>query len=487
VYRQLDTRPAPTAPSYIELPANSPALRETGEGEMARTNPDSVDVAVIGAGAAGLSAARDLTAAGVTVEVLEARRRIGGRVLTVHDPSVVVPVELGAEFVHGSAPQTARLTREASLTLCDINGDRWESGARGLRPLDDFWERLDCVMRHLSPRGRHDRSFAEFLAERPGGRSLARERRLASAWVSGFHAADPARASVRALADGGSPRGDESEQRQSRVLEGYDRVPAHLARALAREPRLGTVVTRIEWGRGAAELTVRPDDNGPTLPALRARAVVVTVPLGVLQAPAGEEGTITFAPPLPKAKSDALGGLAEGHVVRVLVVLDEPLWLTEPPPAVGGDRLLERLAFILRADGEMPVCWTAYPTDAPLLVAWFGGPEAESVARLDRSGIEQRAVAGLARCLHVARRRFERHVRACHLHNWSGDRFSRGAYSYVVVGGSEASTKLARPVDGTLFFAGEAFDSQGRNGTVEGAIASGRRAARQVTRALNAR
>jgi monoamine oxidase len=450
---------------------------------MGSMNPDSVDVAVIGAGAAGLSAARDLTAAGLTVEVLEARQRIGGRVLTVRDSSVAVPVELGAEFVHGSAPQTKDLIREASLTLCDINGDRWESDAMHLRPLNDFWERLDRVMRHLSPRGREDRSFADFLAERPGGRLLARERQLAGQWVRGFHAADPARASVRALADGGSPRGDESEQRQARVLQGYDGVPVYLARGLARDPRLGTVVTRVEWGRGAAELTIRLHDGGP-LPGLSARAVVVTVPIGVLQAPAMETGTIAFAPPLPKVKSDALRCLAEGQVVRVVVVLDEPLWLTEPPRAVSGGRSLQRLAFILPARDDMPVGWTAYPADAPLLVAWFGGPEAASLSQLDRSEIEHRAVAGLARCLHIAPRRFGRHVRACHMHNWSADPFSRGAYSYVVVGGAESATKLARPVEGTLFFAGEAFDAQGRNGTVEGAIASGRHAARQVMREL---
>jgi monoamine oxidase len=68
------------------------------------------------------------------------------------------------------------------------------------------------------------------------------------------------------------------------------------------------------------------------------------------------------------------------------------------------------------------------------------------------------------------------------MHNWSTDPFSRGAYSYVVVGGAGASKTLSRPVEGTLFFAGEAFDAEGRNGTVEGAIACGRHAAKLVRR-----
>src|SRR5919205_896698 len=110
---------------------------------VARSADSAVDVAVIGAGVAGLSAARDLTAHGLTVEVLEARRRIGGRVFTLHDAQVGVPVELGAEFVHGSAELTLRLAREARLTVCDIAGERWESGRSRLRPVHDFWERLD--------------------------------------------------------------------------------------------------------------------------------------------------------------------------------------------------------------------------------------------------------------------------------------------------------------------------------------------------------
>ena len=72
-------------------------------------------------------------------------------------------------------------------------------------------------------------------------------------------------------------------------------------------------------------------------------------------------------------------------------------------------------------------------------------------------------------------------------HNWMNDPYSRGAYSYTVVGGSGAPAKLARPVRGTLFFAGEASDSEGRTATVHGAIASGRRAAKQALRALATR
>ncbi len=415
--------------------------------------------------------------------MIDARTRIGGRILTVRDSAISVPIELGAEFLHGSASGTQRVAREAGATICDINGDRVESTPRGFRLLDDFWQQLDRVMRKLDAKRRLDRSFAEFLAERPGGAALARARLLADMWVRGYQAANPERASERALADGGSPGNDESEQLQARVLEGYDTLPTHLAHLLGRALRLGSVVTHIEWEPGAVELTMASNEGGPVA-SVRARSAVISVPLGVLQAPADSGAAITFSPSLSDAKLDALHGLAEGHVVRVSVVLDEPIWMTRPPRVSTSGRSLRRLAFLHPSDGRMPVCWTGYPTNAPLLVAWFGGPEAESLSRLSRDEIEHRAVGGLARRLHVAPRRFVRHVRSTHMHNWSADPFSRGAYSYVVVGGADASRTLARPLKGTLFFAGEAFDSEGRNGTVEGAIASGRNAARQLRRTL---
>ena len=443
-----------------------------------------VDVAIVGAGAAGLTAARDLTAAGLSVELVEARARVGGRILTLHDPAISIPMELGAEFVHGSASLTTELAREAGLTLVDVNGDRFQSASRGFRPLDDFWEQLDRVMSKLDAKRKHDRSFAEFLARRPGGATLARERLLASQWVQGYQAADPALASERALADGGSPGDDETEQRQGRVLEGYDRLSTHLVASLRTEPRLATIVTRVEWERGAVELTVRRPDSG-ALPAVRARAALMTVPLGVLQASPDADGGILFSPRLSPAKTHAMNGLRQGHVTRIAVVLDEPLWLTKPPPVTTGGRSLHRLAFVQPADTHMPVCWTAYPTNAPLLIAWYGGPEGEWLARRTREEIEERAIKALAGRLHIPRRTFARHVRATHLHNWSADPFSRGAYSYAAVGGADASRTLSRSVEGTLFFAGEAFDAEGRSGTVEGAIASGRNAAKQIRRQLS--
>jgi len=95
-------------------------------------------------------------------------------------------------------------------------------------------------------------------------------------------------------------------------------------------------------------------------------------------------------------------------------------------------------------------------------------------------------LAVLARALGTTRRRLEGLVEGCWTHDWRADPFARGAYSYLPVGGVEAQESLARPVEGTLFFAGEATNTEGHNGTVHGALATGRRAAREVLDSLNA-
>jgi NADPH-dependent 2,4-dienoyl-CoA reductase/sulfur reductase-like enzyme len=128
---------------------------------------ERADVVVIGAGVAGLAAARDLRAKGHRILLIEARDRIGGRIFTHLEPGVPVPIELGAEFIHGLAPETRRLLRDTSLLALDIDGEfrrlrrgRFVRGAlRGTT--DDLLRRIDT--------SRPDESFAEFLARRPGG------------------------------------------------------------------------------------------------------------------------------------------------------------------------------------------------------------------------------------------------------------------------------------------------------------------------------
>jgi monoamine oxidase len=425
---------------------------------------EEVDVAVLGAGVAGLAAADELRRQGLRVVVLEARERIGGRILTHHDERFPFPLELGAEFVHGDAPETGRIVREAGALINEVAGEHWRAERGRLRRYGDFWSHVDRVLGRIDPEG-EDRSFADFLAERPGGRSLARGRTVAREFVEGFHAADPREVSALSLAPEGDESATESAQRAGRIVQGYDVIPQWLARDLGDALRLGSPVTEIAWERGRVEITAEGC-------SVQARAAVVTLPLGVLKVPPEEPGGVRFLPDVPKIRK-ALEGLTTGCVVRLVMSFREMPW--EAPRSLG---------YLHTTDKSFRVWWTAYPLRAPLLVAWSGGPPAGELARRGREEIEGKALRVLAQHLGIPRRRIESRLEGIWMHDWENDPFTRGAYSYARVGGSEAAKELAKPVEGTLFFAGEAADAEGRNGTVEGAIASGRRAARKAFRHL---
>jgi monoamine oxidase len=443
------------------------------------------DVVIIGAGAAGLAAARALDEQGLDVLVLEARERIGGRIFTHRDRSTPVPIELGAEFIHGSAPELDEIIRDASLAACDIGGRRWYVAGSQLRPMDDFWERIDRVMRRLDEKRRPDRSFEDFLKRSPGGRGLAHERRLALQFVENFHAADPSLVSERALAGGGSPGDDVRERRIGRVMDGYDRIVEWLAAPLGDHVRTSAIATRVRWAPGNVAVEARHPD-GRSRPSVDARAAIITVPLAVLKAPAGEQGAIEFDPDL-RAKKHALDHLAMGSVVRITLRLSERFWASDWFAKQTGNPGLDTLSFLHTGDDQFPIWWTSYPVTAPLMVGWHGGLAAAELSRLASEEIEDAAIASLSRQLGIALRKMRGMVEAAWTHDWEHDPFSRGAYSYQAVGGVDAPAELARPLRGTLFFAGEAADPEGRTGTVHGAIATGRRAAEEVQRSLMTR
>jgi monoamine oxidase len=439
---------------------------------------ERADVVVIGAGVAGLAAARKLREGGLAVIVLEARDRIGGRIWTIHDERVPLPIELGAEFVHGDAPITRKLLAEAGVATYDVNGEHWRLRRGRLEPTG--LEDIDRVLERIDPEA-PDRSLDAVLAELPRG--LARAGRAARAFVEGFDAADPAEVSARWLApEGESPT--MSARHASRVLGGYDQLPRFLARDLepGRELRLDAAAAAITWKPGRVEVAPRGGKRGGR--RIAARAAVVAVPLSALAADRPDPGALLLDPE-PARIRRAVTLLAMGAVVRVVCWFREPPWATPGMAArAGGTERLAAVGFFHAELSSFAGWWTTYPMSWPLLVGWCGGPRAAGLARRGRGAVEDAIVSELASALQVAPRRVRSLLLATWMHDWQRDPWSRGAYSYVRVGGASAERSLARPVDGTLFFAGEHADAGGRTGTVEGALASGLRAAKQAMHAL---
>ena len=437
-------------------------------------------IIIIGAGAAGVAAASRILEQGGEVVVLEARDRIGGRIWSYAQDGTSMPVELGAEFLHGPAKEVGDIARRARLRRLDIAGRRWTSAGGRLTLMDDFWERLDRVMRRLREAPARDRSFADALA---GMRDLPPAlRQLAVQYVEGFHAADTHLASEAALAAGGSPRDDVRERRIGRILEGYSAVMEALAAPVRNRIRLNSAVTVVRWRPGNVRVTF--EDAGGRTGVLEGDAAIVSVPLGVLQAPRGATGAIAFDPPVPALARHATR-LHMGHVAKVTLQMNEPFWMTERFAERAGDERLDTLSFLhARETIAFPVWWTTYPVRSARLVAWRGGPVAEDLARLSPEEMADTAIGSLARLLGMTRRAIRARVVAVYGHDWTGDPWSRGAYSYTGVGGADAAKALSRPVERTLYFAGEHADREGRSGTVHGAIASGRSAAERALRGL---
>lgn len=428
---------------------------------------DVAEVVIIGAGCAGLAAAAALRQRGVDVLVLEARARIGGRVATLWDPTTPVPIELGAEFIHGTPAETIGIVRDAALRAVEVVGRNYEARDGRVEPARDFWSEVGEILRGLDVDVAPDRSFREYLQA-----SGALERRPEAAgaalrYVQGFHAADPDRASEAALASGEGSGGPEGAARAFRVLDGYDRVPAHLAGNVGLDRiRLGIRVERVVWSAGRA--TIHGRDRLGDACRFDAGAVVVTVPVPLLAAGASGPGAVAFDPPLPASHQEALRHLAMGAATKLVVRFRKPFW----------EKRADDLRFFFLPDGPFQVWWSAYPVLAPVLTAWSGGPDAvRAAAERDRVAS---AIRGLARHLGMDAGELAGLVAAEWHHDWQRDPLARGAYSYNAVGGLGAGDALAAPVEGTIFVAGEATAPADRNGTVDGAIASGRRAAERV-------
>src|ERR1044071_9029176 len=147
---------------------------------------DEADVLVVGAGAAGLAAARELSAAGLRVIVVEARDRIGGRINTHFDK---FPIELGAEFVHGKPPETLAIVDRANLTLQKVPNRHWywENGV--LVKTGEFWSKVEDVMDDMRDYAGTDLSFAEFLNNYKRKTQIVDVDEMATLYVEGFHAA----------------------------------------------------------------------------------------------------------------------------------------------------------------------------------------------------------------------------------------------------------------------------------------------------------
>lgn len=428
--------------------------------------PEETEIVIIGAGAAGLAAARELSNAGRSVVVLEARDRIGGRINTHHD---VWPIELGAEFVHGKPPETLEIVERAGLRLQEIPNRHWHFHDGVVTKSGEFWSKVEAEMEEMSRYTGADRDFASFLRQHHHTQEIES---IATLYVEGFHAAHADQISVHGLNKTNKAAEEVEDEKQFRLPNGYDQLARSLHDDAVRAGatfRLNTTVEQVNWKRDFVEVLTT------TSQTLKARFVLVTLPLTLIQ-----NGSVRFTPALDDHQS-AARKLAMGQVVKVMLRFRECFWedLTVPGED-GAPTALKDFTFI-HVPGELPpTWWTQFPAGVPVLAAWAGGTRAEMVANESDDALLDRSLLALTHILGTSKTFLEDQLEQFYTHNWSRDPLAAGAYSYIPVGGIDAQSELARPLENTVFFAGEATNSEGHHGTVHGALATGLRAAREI-------
>jgi monoamine oxidase len=413
---------------------------------------------VIGAGAAGLMAARELARAGKRVTILEARDRCGGRIYPLPPEEFGYPAEGGPEFVHGAAPVTRALMREAGLSLAPRGGTRWSVRTGALSPADPSLPHADRFYQALR-QVKADLPIAEFLETQFADPRYDELRRSITRTVEGYDAADPRRASTLALRDEWMAR-DDGEH--GRIAEGYGALIEYLAsdcRSHGGAIHLGAAVAAIDESGG--RIDVRCDDGT----VFEADAAILTVPPPLLSEIA--------LPPAARERAAAAADIGYGNVVKLLLRFATRWW------SDAGGRDLADLSFLL-SNAAVPTWWTQYPDGYPVLTGWLAGPKADRVSALTEAELVEMGLASLAEIFDLPVERIGKDLVASRAINWGNDPFARGAYSYATPETREAQALLRRVDDGVIFFSGEALYAGPDMGTVEAALASGQETAQTI-------
>ena len=438
------------------------------------------DVIIVGAGAAGITAAILMAKTGLSVRILEARTRIGGRMLTIKDPATEAAIEMGAEFIHGRPAEIFDTLSAHNIPTNPVDGEFLRLG-HGELESGDFFTEIDSLMEKMNDRG-PDESFAEFLERCCREDNQEKIKEWARGYVTGFHAADPELISVHSLVKGMRAEEEIGGHQSFRMRGGYLtlldiwREQLHSAGV---NVELATSVKSIQWKTGNVEIEAEKEG---THAKYNASKILITLPLSLLQESMRRtetemEGIVEFAPAL-SGKKDAVEKLVMGKVIRVTLCFRERFWDNLHIGAT--QETLANAGFLFSGEDWFPTWWTTMPEKLPVITGWAPFHCAERLADKNEKFVISKAIETLAKILRMQKQEIDRLLVSAYYHNWETDPYSRGAYSYVKAGGDTAQTELAAPIDNTLFFAGEATDFTGHHGTVHGAIRSGIRAAKEI-------
>ena len=410
------------------------------------------DIIIIGAGASGLIAAKELSAKGKKVTVLEAKSRAGGRIHTLPVGMFLQPVETGPEFIHGNLPVTLQLLKEAGIRYTKVEGDMLRNTGGRWHETEEPTEGWDELMEKMS-KLKQDMVFTGFLNTYFPDKKYDKLRQSALQYAQGFDAVDPDKASVFSLRN----EWQHEEEDTYRIDGGY----VQLVNALITSCRQNNciiafdrIVTKVEWKQGEVNITTATNET------FSAEQVVITVPAGVLQLEENEPGYIRFVPSLPQIQR-AIQDIGYGNVIKILLQFSSLFWQEQKD------------ALFFFSDQKIATWWTQQPSPYPLLTGWIAGKKAGEFDAVTEDEMLQMALQSIANIFNKPVEEIKQLLTASSVINWQKDVYAKGAYSYNMIASEEARKILNEPIENTLFFAGEALYSGASGGTVEAALVNG--------------
>ncbi|WP_158828134.1 flavin monoamine oxidase family protein [Mucilaginibacter lacusdianchii] len=428
------------------------------------------DVIVIGAGASGLMAAYSLAQAGKKVTVLEACNRTGGRIYTLGDTLFFKHAELGAEFVHGNLPVTLNLLQKAGISYSAISGDMWQYRNGTFTKDAGMIEGWDLLMKKLNS-VKEDTTLDDFLDTHFYDMKYEDLKDSVRRYAAGYDTSDTSRVSVLALRREWQ---GEDEEHQYRIEGGYCAMIQYLVAEIKNsggEIFLNQPVKEIQWQHNDVSI-ITADRN-----IYKAEQVVVALPLGVLQASPDDSGALSFTPPV-KEQTQALQKMGFGAIIKVLLQFDNLFWEDEVTEELVGKSLKDML--FLFSDEQIPTWWTQAPAHVPLLTGWLGGAPANKWRNKPETEILDEALQSLSNIFNRSVDALKEQLVAWHVANWTAEPYTRGSYAYDTVDTVESLKVLTKPIENTVFFAGEYMYTGPAMGTVEAALTSGQDVAEQM-------